>query len=121
MVAAALALRPSPSSLAVPFQRNSAGRLVVPSMGLRPSSHAQRSHVESGMSDTPRDRNLRAAPVHNLSPDGLAQIVSSALQAAFGDEKSGIKAVQRASNSNHRTAKNWWQGRNAPDARTFSS
>jgi hypothetical protein len=78
-------------------------------------SHVEKSHVEDSLSDITEARNLRSAPVHKFSNDDLAQVVSGVLKGAFADKKSGIKTIQKVANSNYRTAKNWWEGRNAPD------
>lgn len=104
----------SPPLPAARLQSSRAGSidkvLVDPSL-----SRAKKSHVGDNLSDITEARNLRAAPVHNISNDDLAQIVSRALQVAFSDRKSGVKEVQRVANTNERTAKNWWAGKNAPD------
>lgn len=81
----------------------------------RSRSHEKKSHVEDNLSDISEARNLRSAPVHKFSNDDLAQVVSGVLKVAFADKKSGIKTIQKVANSNYRTAKNWWEGKNAPD------
>lgn len=68
------------------------------------------------MSGPSSARIIQFAEVHKLSSDDLGTIVASALQNAFGDEKSAIKRIMDVSKCNERAAKNWYQGKNAPNA-----
>jgi len=68
------------------------------------------------MSDPLSDRKVRFSEVHQLSSDDLGGIVASVLRNAFGDEKSAIKRIMDSAQCNERAAKNWYAGKNAPNA-----
>lgn len=68
------------------------------------------------MSGPSSARIIQFAAVHNLSSDDLGNVIASALRSAFGDEKSAIKRIMDVSRCEERAAKNWYQGKNAPNA-----
>lgn len=59
---------------------------------------------------------MPSASVLKLGQNELAQAVGRALRSAFGSESAPIKRIANAANSNERAAKNWYEGRNCPDA-----
>ncbi|MES2449730.1 MAG: hypothetical protein V4610_04110 [Pseudomonadota bacterium] len=72
------------------------------------------------MSFSKKERKFRAKN-GNLFPDSdqtvpFATAVAAALKAEFGDTPSKIKIVARLTGSNERTVKNWFNGRNGPNA-----
>lgn len=56
------------------------------------------------------------APALNISQAEFADLVSQALHRAYGQDRYAVKRIAAAANTNVRAAKNWWEGRNAPDA-----
>lgn len=68
------------------------------------------------MSDNLTARNIRPNSVHNLSDADLTTIITQSLRDAFADKKSAVKGIMRVANCNERTAKNWYSGKNSPDA-----
>ncbi len=51
-----------------------------------------------------------------LGAGGFALAISAALRREFGDSRSAIKTIVRATSANERAVKNWYDGRNAPSA-----
>lgn len=46
----------------------------------------------------------------------VAERISDALQRSYGDLRSAVKEIGRATFANDRTAENWWKGKCAPNA-----
>lgn len=54
------------------------------------------------------DRNFRLASSEYVSA------MADALRSAFGDSRSAIKTVARATGANERAVRNWFEGKNGP-------
>ena len=68
-------------------------------------------------------RRIRSGFGKGVPPGGggqgagdLASAISAALRREFGDSRSAIKAIVRATSANERAVKNWYDGRNGPSA-----
>lgn len=49
-----------------------------------------------------------------LTPEGLALKVKTCVRRHFGDERHAVKKLSNRAGCDERTARNWWEGRNAP-------
>jgi hypothetical protein len=76
------------------------------------------------MSPPKRDRTFRSVSgiaIHNVSrsqPLGAGQFamaISDALHQEFGDSHAAIKTIVRLTGANERAARNWFDGKNAPN------
>lgn len=74
-----------------------------------------------------KPRNLRSGndrkvfPVRPMTEVALdtmtvTEVLSGAIRKGFGDLKAATKRIAQAARTNTRTAKNWYEGNNAPDA-----
>lgn len=73
--------------------------------------------VESAVTSPTRDRKFREQkPIHSIDERGFANVVSLALRNHYGNHKSAIKEIAKASGASCGSAKNWLAGLTTPHA-----
>ena len=75
------------------------------------------------MSFSKKARNFRAEPGKKFPDDcdqiGFVAAIAGALREEFGDTPAKIKAVARLTETNEKTVKNWFCGRNGPSGESL--
>lgn len=75
------------------------------------------------MSFSRKARNFRDETGNRFPDDGdgisFVEAIAEALRDQFGDTPAKIKAVARLTNTNEKTVKNWFYGRNGPNGESL--
>lgn len=90
----------------------------IASRKVQPGADQVRSQAQSGAERilASADRVFQSAPALGIGTAELTNVVSLVLQRAFPTRGEGIREIAELANTNERAAKNWYHGKNCPDA-----